>query len=98
MMQGICLFRRLEAVVHAGETAVRLVAGDVQKFAFLFADWAGLWGNHLDYSVAAVAAFPSIFGKCRFIFRHGFPPVRKVLTVAVRERDASLLSLLQKLC
>ena len=69
-LEMISLFRRFQTVVHAGETAVRLVAGDIQKFAFLFADRAGLRGGDLHNGVAAVTAFPCIFGKGCFIFGH----------------------------
>ena len=68
------LFRRLEAVVHAGEAAVRLIAGYIDKFTFLLACGAGLRRCRLHDGIAAVAAFPGVFRKIRFGVGHGLPP------------------------
>jgi hypothetical protein len=66
----------LESFVHSRKTAVRLVAGHIQKFAFLLAGGADFRWFDFDDGVPAVAAFPGIFGKSWFIFRHNlFPPV-----------------------
>ena len=68
------LFRRLETVVHAGEAAVRLVAGHIDEFALLFTGRAGLGGCGHHYSITAVCAFPGVFRKVRCFDIASFVP------------------------
>jgi hypothetical protein len=68
------LFGWFEAVVHAGEATVGLVAGHINELAFLLAGWTGLRRCGLNYRIAAVAAFPGVIWKGRFALRHGIPP------------------------
>jgi hypothetical protein len=64
------LFCWFEAVIHSGEAAVRLIAGHIEKFAFLTAGRADFRRFNFHNGVSAVAAFPSIFGKGYNIFGH----------------------------
>jgi hypothetical protein len=59
-----------QTFIHSGEAAIRLVAGHIQKFAFLLARRAYLWWVNYDNSVAAITAFPRIFRNGLFIFCH----------------------------
>jgi len=56
--------------IHSGKAAIRFIAGDIKKGAFLPADGAGLRRFDLDDSIAAITAFPGIFRNIGFIFCH----------------------------
>ena len=60
--------------VHTGKTAVRFIAGDIQKGAFLLADGAVLRRLRRNQCIAAIAAFPCIFWNVGISFSHCLPP------------------------
>ena len=64
-----CLF---EPFIHSGKAAIRRITSHIQKLALLPADGAGFRRGVLNDGVAAVAAFPSVFGKGGIFFCHDF--------------------------
>jgi hypothetical protein len=60
----------LQSFIHSGKTAIRLVTGYIQEFAFLFADRTNFGRVGYNYRIAAITAFPGIFRNGWLLFRH----------------------------
>jgi hypothetical protein len=64
-----------QPIVHTREPAIGLIAGHVQKFAFLGTDRTGLRGDLCLDGIPAVAAFPCVIRHLRRIARwHDLSP------------------------
>jgi hypothetical protein len=59
-----------QTLIHSRKPAVRFVAGDVKKRAFLFAGRANFGRVNYDNSIAAITAFPCIFRNGLLIVCH----------------------------
>ena len=60
----------LESLIHARKTAVRFIACNIEEDAFLITDGTYLRRFDLYDSIAAITAFPGVFGSFCFDISH----------------------------